>query len=348
MSHDIVMQIEQEAKAEMSYDAKKKQIERHRLDRAIQQIAKEKEAELAAKNFDFFSIAREKIEEMNAHDKMYHTFAKNKLPFITPKLSSIVPNHAGNLILIGAKTNAGKSTATANIAAEIIKDKSKKVLIISGEEMASAVYNRIACLEQGLNVSRFAEFTEEQRISLAERKFSLAEQVVVFDFSASVPHLTTSIEGVEFITNNLLIKLNEGKKYDVIILDYFQKVSTSTRSPDASTYSVLEQLTNVLDRFKNLYPAPLIVFAQLKPEAKDAEFEDRIKFCKNILVVSTFALEMRVDYERKITTFVPQKARYGAENILNNNIEVVFMGGRYQDITPQTDPANANFKPLNF
>lgn len=32
------------------------------------EIEKEKEAELAAKNFDFFAIAREKIEEMNALD----------------------------------------------------------------------------------------------------------------------------------------------------------------------------------------------------------------------------------------------------------------------------------------
>lgn len=42
--------------------------ERLQIDKAIQQIEKEKEAELAAKNFDLFSIAGEKIEEMNALD----------------------------------------------------------------------------------------------------------------------------------------------------------------------------------------------------------------------------------------------------------------------------------------
>lgn len=320
---DVVKKIEAEAKAEVSYDQKKKIIDRHRIDSQLEYIERKKAEIERLSKIDITALPESYFDKMDEeHDRMIQSLT-NRMPFINPDLTEFVPFSYPNLLLIGGKTGHGKSTTAANIVYSLLNDvnaagQPRKVLVISNEEMSINVLNRIICLEEGWNLNNIKSFSAQQHETLKVRRREISEngrlRVIDSDFPG-FKDVTTSIEGIKFILENAYDKFKAtGEAYDAIIIDYFQKITISKENPRLRPFDVLVEVTNFLDGFYKRYPAPVVIFSQIKPESKDdSEFEHRVKLCKNIFVVSTHALEIIPDKRTLSTEFVCHKHRFSSD-----------------------------------
>ena len=100
-------------------------------------------------------------------------------------------------------------------------------------------------------------------------------------------------------------------------------------------YQVQYKLTKMLDQFKNIYGAPIVVLAQKKPSHVDKKlpFKDAIEGRKTIINVSTCALDVNIDSERLLTSFTIMKSRFNG--CIGETIDVGFDRGRYVDYNPE-------------
>lgn len=273
-------------------------------------LAKSKESRAAT--LDLRNIPEKYFENLDAQYLKARDEYKNSLPFISPNLTKLVPLYYPNLILVGALTGSGKTTASANIVHTLIKEK-KKVLIISNEELVLDVYTRIACLELNLNINERLTFTEDQHNLIRAKIPEIGEFVRVVDSEYdSNSDLTSSIEGMR----SLFEHVSTEKGWDCIIIDYYQKVSKSQYSENTAHHYILQEFTLLLDKFYKLCHAPVIVLCQLHPaKSDDAGFESRIKLGKSILVSSTFAIEIESDKTNYETKWICHKGRWGNQGI---------------------------------
>lgn len=342
-SDDIVKKIEEEAKAEMSYDQKKKIVDRHRIDSQLEYIEKRKTEMERLSKIDITALPDAYFDKMDEeHDRMIQSLT-NRMPFINPDLTEFVPFSYPNLLLVGGKTGHGKSTTAANIVYSLLNDlneqgKPRRVLVISNEEMSVNVLNRIICLEEGWNINNIKNFSLPQHETLRKRRREISAngrlRVIDSDFPG-FKDVTTSIEGLKFVLENAYDRFQEtGEAYDAILIDYFQKITISKENPRLRPFDVLVEVTNFLDGFYKRYPAPVVVFSQIKPESKDdAEFEHRVKLCKNIFVVSTHALEIVPDKRTLSTEFICHKHRFSSDE----NGTSVIVGWDKGFLVPYTD-----------
>jgi replicative DNA helicase len=286
-------------------------------------LAKENLAK--AKLLNLRSIPSDYFEKLDAQYAKAKEEYKHALPFITPDLTKLVPFYFPNLILVGALTGSGKTTASANIVHRLLKDK-KKVLIISNEELILDVYTRIACLELDLNINDRHNFTEEQHKVIRSKIPEIGEYVRVVDSEyESNQNLTSSIEGMR----TLFEHISEERYWDCIIIDYYQKVTKSQHSESTAHHFVLQEFTLLLDKFYKICHAPVIVLCQLHPsKADDAGFESRIKLGKSILVSSTFALEIESDKTNFETKWICHKGRWGSQG---TKVTTLWSKGKFLD-----------------
>jgi hypothetical protein len=316
-SLDPVADFQKEVEKTSENFEKLKKVKEYRTNEAYNSII-EKEKELKRyKSLDVTKIDEKFFDQMDREQDALIESLKNRLPFISPALSADIPLSFPCLMFVGGKTGHGKTTASANIIYQLITS-GKKVLIISNEERSVDVFNRIICLHKGWNINELNKFSPEQLQELKElrRKFGMRQHITVVDSTyEGIEGATNSLEGVEAILNNTLEKYNStGFKYDAILIDYLQKIITSKKNPNLKDWEVQKRMSFYFDYFFKAYPAPIVVFGQLKPDTEDGEgeIETRIKNGKDILVSSTFALEVIPDKRRMETRFKIHKSRWSS------------------------------------
>lgn len=294
-----------------------------------------KELEVA-KNISLSALSTEAVERIVKANDDYISAAKEKMAFITPSLYEVVPFFQKNVILIGGKTGEGKSTTVANIAFSTIRQKDPqtgkygKVLVLTNEEQAEDVYNRITCLGRGWSYTNHDKFTDEQRIAFSQgiRTLSRDGMVTVIgnDYEGATG-MTTSIEGISQIFENLI---RDKVHYDAVIIDYYQNIKFSKLDPSLSEYDVQAKLAAKLDQFKNIYSAPIVLMCQVNPLAdKDdtTPFQYRIKGRKVIMDVATCVIEMIADRVNYLTQWVIHKSRFNES--IGQGISTGFQRGMY-------------------
>ncbi len=271
-----------------------------------------------ARNSKYGALSPEEIAQIVRDNDEYMESSRNPMTFICDSFDEIVPFFRKNVILIGAKTGEGKSTAVANLAFACLigKDKatgrSYRTLVITNEEKREDFYNRITSLVRGWHYTNHSKFTIEQRKEFSKMIPILASsgRLTVVDNNHGGSHgVTTTIEGIETMFNSLL----ENKEYyDVIIIDYYQNIISSKLNPGLDQYKVQEKFSKLVDDFKNNYPAPIVVMAQLKSQREKSEepFQIRIMGSKSIMVPVTLAMEMVIDRKNLRTKWVVHKSRY--------------------------------------
>lgn len=318
---DFMKQIGEKAELQTLRDetAAKRAVLDHKIVKARLENLEQQEKELEiAKSASYGALSPEEIAKITTDNQEYLEAAKNPMSFICKTFDEIIPFFRKNVILVGAKTGEGKSTAVANIAFNAISTKHKvtgktlRTLVITNEEKREDFYNRITSLVKGWHYTNHSKFTQEQ-IDEFNRMIPILAgggRLTVIDNSHGGSHgVTTTIEGMETLFERLLADEN---KYDVIMIDYYQNIIGSKLNPSMDQYKVQERFAKSLDNFKNLYPAPIVVMAQMKSQSEkdQAPFQIRLMGSKSIMVPSTVAMEMVVDRKNLRTKWIIHKSRY--------------------------------------
>lgn len=298
--------------------AKKAVLDNRRVSSQLEQLQQNERDMETAKSTNYGALTTEQIAEIQKANDEYMEAAKHAMTFMIPEFDKIVPFFRKNFILIGARTGEGKSTAVANIAFKTMQmknpltGKTRRVLVLTNEEKAEDFYNRVTALSRGWHYTNHSDFTDEQKKIFHNMIPVLASggRLTVIDNNHNGSHgVTTSIEGIETIFENLLAK---GEFYDVVLIDYYQNIIHSQKFPHLSENEVQARLSRMMDKYKNAYPAPIVMFAQINPPDKDDKipFQHRIKGRKIIMDPATFAAEMIRNTAESYTKWVVHKSRF--------------------------------------
>lgn len=307
----------------------------HRTKYELETLQKNKEELERAKTFNFGELSVNAINKIKLASDDYIEAAKHSMTFINDSFKGIIPFFQKNLIFIGGKTGEGKSTTVANIAFTTLKQinpqtgKTCKVLVITNEEKAEDVYNRVTSLSKGWAYTNHDKFSDEQRVTFSQNINVLASGgrlTVIADDHEGTQGMTTSIEGICNIFDNLI---RDKIYYDVIIIDYYQNIKFSKLDPTMDEFKVQAKLAAVLDAYKNVYPAPIVLMGQVNPPEKDDKtpFQYRIKGRKIIMDVATCVIEMIADRENYRTTWIIHKSRFNES--VGAGFHTGFSRGRY-------------------
>jgi hypothetical protein len=344
------MAAEEKKKKEVA--SKKLILEERRVNYEIEKLVKNDKELAIAKTTNFGAMTQEQIEKTQKDSTDYILAARSCMEFINSSFNGIVPFFRKNLILIGGKTGEGKSTTVANMIASTMKQKDPltgkrcRVLALTNEEKTEDVYNRITCFARGWNYVNHDKFTDEQIKTFEEYITVLAKDgwlTVVDDNFGSTPEapvsgVTTSIEGIQSILDNLIAS---GEIYSLIAIDYYQNIKTSKTNPHLVEWQVQEKLIAMLDQYKNIYPAPIVLMAQVKPPAAEnpEPFKVRIEGRKTILNVCTCCIEMVADRDNLRTEWHIHKSRFNES--IGSSFFTGYDKGRFVPYTAEFQ-ANAN------
>ena len=265
----------------------------------------------------------------------YMKAAKNCMSFVCDAFKGLVPLFRKNLLLILADTGGGKSTVVANIAWQAVStinpatSKKGRVLVLTNEEVSEDFYARVSCLRNKWAYVKHHEFTEQQKNTFLEDIKILSDNglSVIGDTHEGVSGMTSTFEGIEMIFENLI---RDRKHYDVIIIDYYQNVASSKMDPRLGPYECQERFAQLLDKYKNIYPAPIVLMAQINKPKDDEDttpYNIRIKGRKVICDKATYTVELRPNYKICYTAWTVHKSRFTGTT--GDVIKTGFDRGRY-------------------
>jgi len=305
-------------KKKLEIQAKKNIIDEKRYDSQLERMSEADKVSEIAKNTDFAALSAEHVSKLRKDMKEYVEAAKDGMVFIDKSFKGMVPFFRKNLIVIGARTGGGKSSAVANIVFETIRQKNKttgkrrKVLVITNEEKAEDFYSRIVSLAKGYHYINHDKFTPEMIADFDAGIEALAREgtvTVIDDTFNGMTGLTKTLEGIKSIFENIL---RNKTYYDAVIIDYYQNITVSTSDTSLDQYKVMERFAHLMDWAKNEYPAPIIVMAQARPDDKENSipFESRIKGAKLISDKATVTIEMKPNKKELCTEWEVHKSRF--------------------------------------
>jgi len=293
-------------------------IDSKRVDSQLEKLQQDEKDMQLAKNANYDALTEDQIKELQRNNDEYIESAKSPMYFISDVFNGVVPFFRKNLIFVGAKTGEGKSTAVANIVFNVKNSinpatgKYRRSFVITNEEKAEDVYNRVTALQKGWTYTNHSKFTDEQAKTFTRAIPIWAKDglITVADNTYSGGHgVSTSLEGIASIFDNLIEKKIY---YDVILIDYYQNIIYSQKDQFMSENEVQARLARMLDRYKNIYPAPIVLMGQMNPpdDQDRTPWQQRIKGRKIIADSATFVVEMSADFENHATEWKVWKSRF--------------------------------------
>ena len=288
------------------------------------QVEEEKRERLknATAEFDKTSY----IERLKHRNTQYLEGAKHtSMEFLNQDFKGVVPYQNNQLILVGGRSGKGKSTTCANLVYGALT-KGKRVLVLSNEEQAADVYNRVTCIIKNRSYTNHDEFSVEDREMFNKYIELLSDRLKVIDDDYT--GTTSGMSVVETMKTFIEQEVEKGSN-DVIIIDYYQKINISIDNDGLSPYQVQESFADFLgDIIKKPNCPPIVLMVQLKPDDKEGRaIEDRVEGRKIIVKPATCILEASPDYQNRCTNFIVHKTRFSEHN--GNAIPVGFSKGKY-------------------
>ncbi len=334
---------EEEVYENLKHENSKKRaiIDSKRIETQLERLHEdEKDMELA-RNANYDALTEEQLREIQKNNDDYIEAARSPMYFIADVFNGVVPFFRKNLIFIGAKTGEGKSTAVANIIFNVQKlvnpetGKRRRSFVITNEERSEDVYNRITALQKGWAYTNHSKFSEEQARTFTRAIPYWAKDgvITVADNTFSGGHgVTTSLEGIASIFDNLIEKKIY---YDVIVIDYYQNIIYSQKDQFMNENEVQARLARILDRYKNIYPAPIVLMGQMNaPDDQDRiPWQLRIKGRKIIADAATHVMEMSANFEDHATEWQIWKSRFTES--MGKIFKTGFDKGKFVDYTPE-------------
>lgn len=325
---------------EADIDKKKKEVQHNRINNDYERLEEGRRKDRLANDSSFGALTVERVQELAKESTEYIESAAKPMKFISEIFDRKIPFFAKSLILIGAKTGEGKSTCVANIARNVITQinpstgKTRRCLVITNEENIVDFYNRVTSLIHGWSYTDHDQFTEIQKktfekfigILSSGGRLTVVDDTHVTSTGEIADGLTTTVEGIETIFKNLI---RDQEYYDVVILDYYQGITESTKDPLMDEFRVQSKLTHVLEKYRKLYPAPIVVMAQVNPpeEEKMTPFQTRIQGRKLITTKATVIIEMMAHRENLMTEFYFHKGRFSQAT--GTSVKAGFKNGQF-------------------
>lgn len=312
------------SKKEFELKKAKVEIQHEKLQKQVQELE-------GFKNFKIGS-STERIMNLKIQNREYIDLAKKGAIFLSiDDFQGLVPLFPRNLILVGAETGAGKSTLTANMILQFLRQK-RKVLVITNEEHPTDILNRTICLSKGWAYHDHTTITPEQQDEFDRMYPVISQKLEIIDDNYNgVGGLTTTIEGLKTILGSLKEEAKNGEEpYGAIIIDYYQNINTSSKAPGANGFEVLHEVGRELDLFKNIYNSPIILLSQLKAITKEDDstpFKERIEGRKSVFNFCTCAIEAKADKENSRTEWIFRKSRFS--KAMGKTVITGFDKGRY-------------------
>ena len=309
------------AQAQEEVKKKRFELEKKKVNLEFNEVKKNEEELRIAESINLGNLTLNQIDRIRKDNAEYMEAAKNPMKFICNTFNDVVPYFRKNCIVIAAPTGQGKSTIVANLAMSTMAQKNPqtgkrgRVLVISNEEDPGDLYNRVTSLIKGFSYTNHGDFTEEQRKMLDETIPVLAKDgwlTIIGNSYANddgrvITGLTNTVEGIRTIFDSLL-KNNE--YFSVVVIDYYQNISSSKENVKLDQYKSQEKFCSYLDEIKNIYPAPIVVLAQIKKDDEDTPYNIRIKGAKMLADKATVFIEMETDIENHRTKCSVRKGRY--------------------------------------
>lgn len=287
---------------------------------------------LQEENVGEVDVSFEEIEKFGNNDSMrkiitnigdYNRMLKEKITFINPALTTVIPFTRENLYLICAYSGNGKSTIAANVSFPLWKQ-GKKSLVISNEEPEQDIMFRIGCLELGYNFNDY----KKGRMGLVEQKEvislfpEIAKHVKILDTNYK-NGLTMKKEGIQ-----KALEAVKGRGYSCVLIDYFQLIRETIESSSANEFGVLNDLRVWLKQYIRNSDIPVVLFAQLHSLGKrnNKDLDSRIKDCPKIYEASTVVLEVVPNFQDFTSDFIIHKDRFG---LAGQTVTCGFTRGKY-------------------
>lgn len=232
---------------------------------------------------------------------------KEGLVWVDPWFSESIPFVMDQLYLIGAKSKNGKSTFAANIAYTLWQQ-GKKVLIISNEESTTDALSRVACLHLGLNFNddKFDRLSPQERQQIDTTILEAAQFVHIIGKDQTKTYYYEVVTGI--------MDRAADQDYGAILVDYYQNVSQSIKSPNLNEYEVQKLFSLFAESYIKRVRCPLVVFAQLFPTKKESvDFKSRIEGRKVIYNAATQIFELVKDPKSKCSLLKVVDSRFAGD-----------------------------------
>lgn len=325
-------------------------VRKRRAENAIDKIQEGDKNAQISKTTSYGALSAEEVRTIQKDNTEYMLAARAKMVFMNEMFAKAIPYFRKNLILIGGKTGEGKSTTVANIAFTTIKKvnketrKRRRVLVLTNEEKREDVYNRVTCLIKGWHYTNHDKFTDEQLNVFNQYIGVLSDGgmlTVIDDQHGGASGTTTTLEGVCQVFDNLIAN---DEFYDVVIIDYYQNVKESRHNFAMNEWEVQAAFAKKLDQYKNIYPAPIVLMAQVQQQDPDKKvpFKNRIEGRKVILNVATCCVEMIAKREDLCTEWIMHKSRFN--EAVGEKITTGYYNGAYVPYTEEFKAAVAKMK----
>lgn len=268
----------------------------------------------------------ESIKRMFGSMASYNRMLREKITFINDDLTRLIPFTRENLYLIAAYSGNGKSTIAANVSYPLWKE-GKRSLIISNEESEHDVLLRIASLELGIEFNDYKKghmsMEDQKRCMVLFPDISKYIKVIDVNYKNG---LTTKLEGIQ----NALTAVRQ-EDFSCVLIDYYQLIKFSAKSKGAKPFEVLNDLRIWLGRYIKNSNVPVVLFAQLHSVGKRGkDLDSRIKDCAHVVEPATVVIEAIPDFDRKVTSFVIHKDRFG---LSGRKVECGYDRGRFVSLS---------------
>lgn len=327
-------------------DKKKKEVQHNRINNDYERLEEGRKKAKLAEESSFGPLTPQRVIDLAKESTEYIDAAATSMKFISEVFDGKIPFFAKSLILIGAKTGEGKSTCVANIVRSVIAQKNpvtgktRRCLVITNEENIVDFYNRVTCLLKGWHYVNHDKFTDEQKKTFEEYikilssggRLTVIDDTHVTETGESADGLTTTVEGIETIFKNLM---RDKEYYDVVIIDYYQGIMESTKDPLMDEFKVQARLTHVLEKYRKVYPAPIVLMAQVNPpdDEKMSPFQTRIQGRKLICTKATVIIEMMAHRENLLTEWYFHKGRFSEST--GSSVKTGYKKGLFVKYTPE-------------
>src|SRR5262249_20316540 len=149
-------------------------------------------------------------------------------------------------------------------------------LVLTNEETTEGVFNRVACAYLGKSFA-LLQFGKLSTSDQAEIKSVIKTELIP---RMKVVRQITTLEGAIGVFEEAV---TQSQSFDLIVVDYLQKINTSRDTPALESWRVSKAFGDYLTHFGTRFVTRVLIFAQLKDKSEGRDFQDRIENDKTFL-----------------------------------------------------------------